>query len=221
MGNTRSIFAVFLVLGGVLLLGILSNILAYAQQSSSPPPAASSPSTTTISADLKAKMCDPSNPSLKIVNTTESHICGIPKTVKPSPTLSATPPTSAVLSSSLLPATTKPTTIASAAAPKQQQIVTTRTTSTGTPATLAQVSNPGSRTSSSLPPPSPIAPQVKAVNQLQQSPITGINYTAGKNYTFAATSPPVASDKLMYLGYHGSSSSMMAANHHQKFHQSS
>jgi hypothetical protein len=129
-----------------VLLGILSNILAYAQQSSSPA-AASSPSTTTISADLKAKMCDPSNPSLKIVNTTESHICGIPKTVKPSPTLSATPPTSAVLSSSS--SATKPTTIASAAAPKQQQIVTTRTTSTGTPATIAQVSNAGSRTLSS------------------------------------------------------------------------
>ncbi|MFL6462738.1 MAG: hypothetical protein ACJ71J_17640, partial [Nitrososphaeraceae archaeon] len=58
----------------------------YAQQSSSPP-AGSSLSSTTISPELKAKMCDPSNPSLKVVNTTESTICGIPKTVKP-PSLS-------------------------------------------------------------------------------------------------------------------------------------
>jgi hypothetical protein len=29
------------------------------------------------------------------------------------------------------------------------------------------------------------------------------NGTAGQNYTFAATSPVIASGKLMYLGYHG------------------
>jgi hypothetical protein len=29
-------------------------------------------------------MCDPNSPSLKVVNTTESRICGIPKTVQPS-----------------------------------------------------------------------------------------------------------------------------------------
>jgi hypothetical protein len=57
-------------------------------------------------------------------------------------------------------------------------------------------------------PSSPIAPQVKAISQQQQQhqpqPVKAINSTAGQNYTFAATSPVVASGKLLYLGYHGS-----------------
>jgi hypothetical protein len=228
MSNTSLIFAVFSVIVGVLLLGIWSNIHAYAQQLPSSPPAAgsSSVSITTISAELKAKMCDPSNPSLKVVNTTESKICGIPKTVKPRLVSSSAtpPPTSAV--SSLPPQqttkSTKPTTAAAtvAALPKQQQHIATTTAnntvsrSTGGPtgATIAPVSNASNRSLSS----SPIAPQVNAISQQQPppQPVTGINITArqnytainstsGQNYTFAATSPVVASDKLLYLGYHG------------------
>src|ERR687885_808418 len=120
MNNTRLIYAAFSVIAGVLLFGIWSNIYAYAQQSSAAtPPAAdtSSPSTTTISPQLKAKMCDPSNPSLKVVNTTESHICGIPKTVKPPlAASSATPQTSSVSSSPTTQQTIKPTPAASVAA---------------------------------------------------------------------------------------------------------
>ena len=37
--------------------------------------------------------------------------------------------------------------------------------------------------------------------------MTLINSTAGQNDTFAAVPPVVASDKLMYLGYHGGDSS--------------
>src|SRR5918911_3099112 len=37
---------------------------------------------TSLTSDQKAAMCDPSNPKLNFVNTTESHICGIPKTIK-------------------------------------------------------------------------------------------------------------------------------------------
>src|SRR6266480_7758792 len=132
MSNTSSIFALFSVLVGILLFGIWSNIHAYAQQSSSPTLSASSPPTGSslskpISSELKAKMCDPSNPSLKVVNTTESHICGIAKTVKPPLVSAATPPpTSAVLSSSSPPppqTTTKPKTKAERVTtnPKQKQ----------------------------------------------------------------------------------------------------
>jgi hypothetical protein len=219
MSNTSSIFAVFSVLVGVMLFGIWSNIHAYAQQSSSPTLSASSPptgdslSTTTISPELKAKICDPSNPSLKVVNTTESHICGIPKTIKP-PSLSASPPISTV-SSSTQKTTIKPTPAASVAAPKQQQqqIATTnnntvsRSTGGATGATMAPVSNPINRSLSTSP--SNIAPQVNAISQQQQQqqqPVTGINSTAGQNYTLAATSPVVTSDKLLYLGYHGTTS---------------
>src|SRR5919204_3255889 len=115
MNNTRLIYAVFSVIAGVLLFAIWSNIYAYAQQSSTTPPAAatSSPSTTTISPELKAKMCDPSNPSLKVVNTTESRICGIPKSVKNTTTTAATPTTSVVSASQ--PA-------ANVAAPKHQKM---------------------------------------------------------------------------------------------------
>jgi hypothetical protein len=228
MNHTISIFAVFSVLVGVLLFGIWSNIHAYAQQSSSPTLSASAPRTggsvsTTISPELKAKMCDPSNPTLKVVNTTESNICGIPKTVKP-PSLSAATPSTSAISSSLPPqqttTTTKPTAVASVAAPRkqqqQQQIATTnnnnsasRPTGGATGATIAPVSNHSNRLLSSSP--SPIAPQVKAISQQQQQqqqqqpqPVKAINSTAGQNYTFAAISPVVASGKLLYLGYHGS-----------------
>ncbi|MFL6411884.1 MAG: hypothetical protein ACJ71K_11675, partial [Nitrososphaeraceae archaeon] len=225
MNHTISIFAVFSVLVGVLLFGIWSNIHAYAQQSSSPTLSASAPRTggsvsTTISPELKAKMCDPSNPTLKVVNTTESNICGIPKTVKP-PSLSAATPSTSAISSSLPPqqttTTTKPTAVASVAAPRkqqqQQQIATTnnnnsasRPTGGATGATIAPVSNHSNRLLSSSP--SPIAPQVKAISQQQQQqqqqqPVKAINSTAGQNYTFAAISPVVASGKLLYLGYHG------------------
>jgi trimeric autotransporter adhesin len=208
MNYTPLIFTVFSLLASMLLFAIWSNIYVYAQQSSSPTLSASSPSAgsspiTTISSQLKAKMCDPSNPSLKAVNTTESHICGIPKTVKPPSLPGAAPPTSAV-SSSAPPSqktVTKPTAVANiAAAPKkQQQIATTAGV------TMAPVSNPSNR-SLSLSSPSAIAPQVKVVNQQQPPPILGINSTAGQNYTFASSSPVVASDKLMYIGYQGSSS---------------
>ncbi|MFL6377606.1 MAG: hypothetical protein ACJ72R_09120, partial [Nitrososphaeraceae archaeon] len=234
MSHTRLIFTVFPLLVGTLVFAIWSNSYVFAQQlidraydiSSSPSssPAAdgsSSLSSTTISSEIKAKMCDPSNPSLKVVNTTESTICGIPKTVKP-PSLSAAmpPPTSAVISSSSPPqqtTTTKPTATAGsvAALPKQQQqqIATTsnntaisQSTGGATGATIATVSNP-SNTSLSSPP--TIAPQVNAISQQQPQPVTAINgtaainSTAGQNYPFATTTQAVASGKLMYLGYHG------------------
>jgi hypothetical protein len=115
MNNTRLIYAVFSVIVGVSLFAIWSNIHAYAQQSSSPtlsassPPAAASSPSTTISPELKANMCNPSNPSLKVVNTTESHICGIPKTVKNTTTTAATPPPPTAVSSPSTTQTTKST----------------------------------------------------------------------------------------------------------------
>ena len=90
MSHTSTIFALFPFLVGIMLFGIWSNIHAYAQQSSSTSssPTLSSPTGNSvskpISSELKAKICDPSNPDLKVVNTTEARICGIPKTVKPS-----------------------------------------------------------------------------------------------------------------------------------------
>jgi hypothetical protein len=214
MDHKTFIFTVFSILVGTLVFAIWSNSYVYAQQlpsSSSSPASSSSSLSNTISPELKAKMCDPSNPSLKVVNTTESHICGIPKTIKPPSLSAATPPTSEVSSSSppQQTTTTKPTAVASVAAPKkqQQQIATTnnntavsRSTGGATGATMAPVSNPSNRSLSSSP--SPIAPQVKTISQRQQ-PVIGINSTAAQNYTFTPTSPVVASDKLLYLGYHG------------------
>jgi hypothetical protein len=123
MSDMSSIFALFPVLMGVMLFGIWSNIHAYAQQSSSSPtlsapsPPIGSSLSKPILPELKAKMCDPSNPSLKVVNTTEARICGIPKTVKP-PLASAatTPQTSAVSSQSTQQTvTTKPTAVSAGA----------------------------------------------------------------------------------------------------------
>jgi hypothetical protein len=47
----------------------------------------------TLTPAQKAAMCDPNNPSLKFVNTTESHICGIPKSPSPNSTASSQLPT--------------------------------------------------------------------------------------------------------------------------------
>jgi hypothetical protein len=55
---------------------------------SSPPP---SPTNTTLSPQDKSKLCDPNNPKLRFVNTTESHLCNIPKTMKNVTTTTPTP----------------------------------------------------------------------------------------------------------------------------------
>jgi hypothetical protein len=162
-------------------------------------------------------MCDPSNPSLKVVNTTEARVCGIPKTVKP-PLTSTTPQTTPVVSSlAQQTATTAKPTATNITAQKQQQTASTKAISPSsgylTWTTIASLINPHNTSS----PSSAIAPQLKAVNQQQQLlpiiPIAAINSTAGangttaQNYTFAATSPIASSDKLMYLGYNGNTKS--------------
>ena len=219
MSNISSIFTVFSVLVGLLLFGIWSNIAVNAQQPLASPPAASS-SGTTISPELKAKMCDPSNPSLKVVNTTESRICGIPKSVKNTTTTAATPTTSVV--SALQPA-------AAVANPKHQKMTASNHSNTitstvnqlpkqtsktiiagkGTTATLAPVKNVSNKSLSLPSSESSIAPQVNTMNKKQQQqqqllPTVG-NVTAGQNHTFAATPTPVIPGKLTYLGYKGSS----------------
>jgi hypothetical protein len=68
MNYSRLLFTIFSIIGGILVFAVWSNIQAYAQQSSSPPSTAGSPSTM-ISPEIKAKMCDPSNPDLKVVQT--------------------------------------------------------------------------------------------------------------------------------------------------------
>ena len=221
MSNIGSVFALFSLLSGVLIFGIWSNMNAYAQQSSSPTPPASSSRSIAISPEVKAKMCTPGSPSLKIVNTTEARICGIPKTVKSNTTTAAvipSPSTTAVSS----PSTSVPTTklpAANVAAPKQQKITTTPATSqlpkqtTGSSKessaaapSIAPIRN-GSNKPSLSSSPSTIAPQVNTVNnkhqqKQEQLQPTASNIVAGRNYTFAT--PSVTPDTLKYLGYQGS-----------------
>jgi hypothetical protein len=213
MSNISSIFALFLVLCGVLVFGIWGNIQAYAQQpSSSTIPL--SPSTVsrsaTISPQVKAIMCAPGSPSLKVVNTTEARICGIPKTLKTNTTTAAAIPSPTTTAISSPPTATK-LPAANVALPKQQKITTTpatsqlpkQTTGASKETTITAVSNKPSLPSS----PSTIAPQVNAISkkpqqQEQLQPATS-NIPAGRNFTFATTSPAVASDTLKYLGYRG------------------
>jgi trimeric autotransporter adhesin len=223
MSKVSSIFTPFLVLAGIMILGIWSNIYAYGQQSSSPalPPSTTSSVSKSISPELKAIMCDPSNPDLKVVNTTEAHVCGIAKTVKPglpqtSPVTSSPNPAPTNLKSTATKAaattTTTTTTATGVTIPqKPQQIAATNNAASPstvyvTWATIDSLSNP----SNTLP--STIAPQISAVNRQQQLPlfpITRVNSTtAGQNHTFTAISPVAStSDQLVYLGYHGNSKS--------------
>jgi hypothetical protein len=217
MSNRISIFALFSVLSGVLVFGIWSNISVYAQQSSSSatPLLPTPPSrTTTVSPEVKAVMCAPGSPSLKIVNTTEARICGIPKTVKSNTTTAAAIPSTSNRSP---PTTTTKLQATDVATPKQQKIIATPTASqlpkqtTGASketTTTAAVSNKPSLPSS----PSTIAPQVNAISkkhqqQEQLQPATG-NVPAGRNYTFATTSTAVTPNTLKYLGNQGSASAV-------------
>ncbi|HJT48458.1 MAG TPA: hypothetical protein VJ729_09770 [Nitrososphaeraceae archaeon] len=213
MSNIISIFAVFSVVSGILIFGIWSNIQAYAQQqvSSSKPLSAPSVSpSTTISPQVKAIMCTPGSPSLKVVNTTEARICGIPKTVKTNTTTAA-----AILSRSNTaissPSVTTKVPSADMVVSKQQKITTTQVASqlpkqtTGSrKETTTAVSNKPSLTSI----PSTIAPQVNAISkkdqQQEQLHPTTSNVPAGRNFTFATTSPAVTPDTVKYLGYQGS-----------------
>ncbi|MFL6365904.1 MAG: hypothetical protein ACJ719_11970, partial [Nitrososphaeraceae archaeon] len=79
MNHATPLVGILLTFGIPLAAILTSTAVVYAQQlssSSSPAAGDSSSLSNTISSELKAKMCDPSNPTLKVVNTTESNICG-------------------------------------------------------------------------------------------------------------------------------------------------
>ena len=162
-------------------------------------------------------MCDPSNPGLKIVNTTEARICGIPKTIKNTTATAAMSP----------PTTKLPLPSANVAATKQQKITANNNNNTITPAAnqlpkqiaagkgitrppIDPVRSVSDKSSSPSPSPSSkstIAPQINPINKAHQEqkllPIAS-NATAGQNYTLAAASPAMTPGKLIYLGYQGS-----------------
>ena len=46
----------------------------------------------TITSQQKAIMCDPNNPKLHFVNSTESAVCGLPQSIKTNETTNATTP---------------------------------------------------------------------------------------------------------------------------------
>ena len=70
--------------------------------SPSPSPTSPSPSPTsptTVSPEVKAQMCDPNNPKLEFVNSTESEVCGLPKSIRNDTITTPTPtPTSKPIS---------------------------------------------------------------------------------------------------------------------------
>ena len=210
MNNTFSISAVLSVLTGLMLLAVWGNIQVYAQPSSSVSAADSSSAT---SPQVKAIMCDPSNPSLKVVNTTEAHICGIPKTVKPSLS-SSTPPTPAVSSTTTTTQqTTKPSVNPIVSTPSKQQEITTTGRNVADNTRIAPISNPATKQLSSTT--TTIAPQAIHQQQQQQEqqpqpqilPLTATsNNTITLNNTLSTASPLLGPGKLTFLGFHGSGS---------------
>ena len=65
--SVTELSAVALVMTIITVVGTVNFDASYAQQ---------------ISPEQKAKMCNPNNPRLNFVNSTESKICGIPESVK-------------------------------------------------------------------------------------------------------------------------------------------
>ena len=104
------------------------------------------------------------------------------------------------------------TTTASAAAVKQQQQQHPVATNSNNPASsvsnnaevqkVAPVSSVNNKPLSST---STVAPQVKVINQPQQQPkqtVTASNNSDGESSKLVPPSPVIASDKMMYFGYH-------------------
>ena len=94
-----AVIVALIAVGAALEIGIINGSQAQVLQKT--PPITPSPSTSplpspssTISPQEKSKLCDPNNPKLRFVNTTESHICGIPKTMKNVTTTTPTPASS-------------------------------------------------------------------------------------------------------------------------------
>jgi hypothetical protein len=73
------IISTTIILGvGIVLIALteLANFgIAQGQVSNSTP-------SSSLTPQQKAAMCDPNNPKLNFVNTTESKMCGLPKTVQ-------------------------------------------------------------------------------------------------------------------------------------------
>jgi hypothetical protein len=200
------------VLTGFMLLGVWGNIQVYAQPLSSVSAADSSSAT---SPQVKAIMCDPSNPSLKVVNTTEAHICGIPKTLKPSLS-SSTPPTPAVSSTTTTTQqTTKPSVNPIVSTPSKQQEIIAIGRNVADNTRIAPISNPATKQLSSTTT-TTIAPQAIHQQQQQQQeqqpqpqilPLTATsNNTITLNNTLSTASPLLGPGKLTFLGFHGSGS---------------
>ena len=220
-----------LLVGIVLALGIplaatlASTITVNAQQLSSSSPSSSIARTSALPENVKSDMCDPGNPSLKVVNTTEARVCGIPKTVK-NPTTTATAVSTTSASPSASPETTRATPAPSSSALNQQQEVATAanndnnvTSKPNSPVTAASTTRTGSfNNKSPLAPTSSttttstttIAPQAGSeivqnpIYQQQQPPILSAvsNGTYAQNTGLASNFPLLTPGNPMYLGYH-------------------
>jgi hypothetical protein len=80
-----SIIGVFAVFTATVVMFIgVANFGTAQGQATAADEKSSSSSSSSLTPQQRAAMCDPNSPSLKVVNTTESRICGIPKTVQPS-----------------------------------------------------------------------------------------------------------------------------------------
>jgi hypothetical protein len=136
MSFTAVVLAAIAIISAVLEIGIINGSQAQILQktppatslpSTSPPPSSptrqSPTNTTTITPALKSKICDPNNPKLTFVNTTESHLCGIPKTIKNVTTTTATPNSVPVPTPKpMLPTSPKPITPPSENPPQEAPI---------------------------------------------------------------------------------------------------
>ena len=78
-----SIISVFAVVTAtiIMFIGVANFGTAQGQATAADDNSLSSSSSSSLTPQQRAAMCDPSD---KSINTTESRICGIPKTVQPS-----------------------------------------------------------------------------------------------------------------------------------------
>ena len=146
------------------------------------------------------------------------NVTGVPSAAATNPTNSTTTGASTITNLATT-ATTKPnattiaqehtTTTGGATTQQQQHLVTTNTNnlaSASNNAAVQGISPTSGVANKPLSITSPIAPQIKTLNQQphqqMQQVATVSNKTDVQNSKLASPSPVIASDKLMYLGYH-------------------
>lgn len=187
MNGLRAVYLIIVISVSIFLAASVLLVTLHGFGDSAFAQAQNNLTSPSLTPQQKTAMCKAGD---NFVNDTESSVCGIPPT--PTNNTTTTPPSSSSAAAA--------NNTAGAEVPSKSLVSSPASGRT----TTAAVSNP--TRSPLLSSQSIVAPQAMLAQGSQQQIATIANGTDGQNYTFSSTSPVVGSGKLMYLGFHGISS---------------